>query len=97
AEVWPEAIRKDVIQLNLVDAKIALPFEAVEQSLKQGRIAFSWRTVRSWIKGPGSATVSAHDGTVLELPLKVVAPMFLARKNEAAKEKQKVSIDSEIP
>jgi predicted regulator of Ras-like GTPase activity (Roadblock/LC7/MglB family) len=97
AESWPEAIRRDVIQLNLVDAKLALPYEAVEQSLKQGRIAFSWRTVRSWIKGPGAASASAHDGTIVELPLKIVAPLFLARKNETSEEKTRVNIDAEIP
>ncbi len=97
AETWPEVIRRDVIQLNLVDAKVGLPCEAVEQSLKQGRIAFSWKTVRSWIRGPGAASVSAHDGTIIELPLKIVAPLFLARKNESADQKTKVNIDAEIP
>jgi predicted regulator of Ras-like GTPase activity (Roadblock/LC7/MglB family) len=97
AEAWPEVIRRDVIQLNLVDARVGLPFEAVEQSLKQGRLAFSWKTVRSWIKGPGAASVSAHDGAIVELPLKLVAPLFLARKNESSQEQNRVNIDSEIP
>ena len=34
---------------------------------------------------------------VLELPLKVVAPPFLARQKEAAKLQKKVSVDDEIP
>jgi len=97
AEAWPEVIRRDVIQLNLVDAKVALPFEAVEQSLKQGRIAYPWKTIRSWIKGPGAASISAHDGTVVDLPLKLVAPLFLARKNESSPDKSRVNIDAEIP
>ena len=50
AEGWPEAVRKEIVQLNLVDAQVALPTEAVERALKQGRVAFTWKTLRSWIK-----------------------------------------------
>jgi len=97
AEGWPEAVRQEIIQSNLVDAKVALPSETVERALKQGRIAFSWKTVRSWIKPAPLPSVSAHDGTVLELPLKVIAPLFLARQKEANKLQQKVSVDESIP
>ena len=83
AEGWPEAVRKEIVQLNLVDAKVALPGEVVERALKQGRIAFTWKTLRSWIKPAPLPAVSAHDSTVLELPLKLVAPLFLARQHEA--------------
>jgi predicted regulator of Ras-like GTPase activity (Roadblock/LC7/MglB family) len=38
-----------------------------------------------------------NDGAVLELPLKVVAPMFLTRQREAVKAHQQVSIDDNIP
>ena len=97
AESWPEAVRQELVQSNLVDAKVVLPAEVVEQALKQGRIAFSWKTLRSWIKPAPKQAVSAHDGTVLELPLKVVAPPFLARQKEASKLQKKVVVDEEIP
>src|SRR5207302_9498517 len=72
AEAWPEAVRKEIVEANLVDAKVALPHDSVKQALKQGRIAFSWKTVRSWVKSQSSPPVSAQDSTVLELPLKIV-------------------------
>jgi len=97
AEAWPETVRKEILDLRLVDAKVALPINAVEQALKQGRIAFSWKTVRSWIKPAMPPGASTHDGMVLELPLKVVAPLFLARQKENTKAQQKVSVDEEIP
>ena len=97
AEGWPEAIRQEIVQSNLVDAKVTLPSETVEGALKQGRIAVSWKTVRSWIKPPPLPSVSAHNGTVLELPLKVVAPLYLARKKDTNKLQQKVSVDESIP
>jgi len=97
AEGWPEAVRKEIVQLNLVDAKVALPTEVVGRALKQGRVAFTWKTLRSWIKPTPLPAVSAHDTTVLELPLKIVAPLFLARQNEASKAKRKVAVDEDIP
>ena len=97
AEGWPEEVRKVIISLNLAEAKVGLPSSAIEQALKQGRICFSWKTIRSWIKPPIPAASSAHDSAVVDLPLKVVAPLFLERQREAAKSKQKVSIDEDIP
>jgi predicted regulator of Ras-like GTPase activity (Roadblock/LC7/MglB family) len=97
AEGWPEAVRQELVQLNLVDARVALPTEVVERALKQGRVAFTWKTLRSWIKPAPLPVVSAHDSSVLELPLKVVAPPFLARQKETAKFRKKVSVDDEIP
>ncbi|HWV99047.1 MAG TPA: roadblock/LC7 domain-containing protein [Candidatus Acidoferrum sp.] len=97
ADAWPDAVRKELVDLKLVEAKVALPANAVEQALKQGRISFSWKTLRSWIKPAILPAASANDGVVLELPLKVVAPLFLSRQHEAAKHQQKVTVDEEIP
>jgi predicted regulator of Ras-like GTPase activity (Roadblock/LC7/MglB family) len=97
AEGWPEAVRQELVQLNLVDARVALPTEVVERALKQGRVAFNWKTLRSWIRPAPLPVVSAHDSSVLELPLKVVAPPFLARQKETAKLHKKVLVDDEIP
>src|SRR5262249_12224524 len=97
AESWPEAVRQEIVQLNLVDAKVALPLEVIERALKQGRIACAWKSLRSWIRPSALPAVSAHDSAGLELPLKVVAPLFLARQREAAKDKQQVAIDENIP
>jgi len=97
AEAWPDAIRREIVQLHLVDAKLALAADAVERALKQGRIAFSWKTLRSWIRPAALPSVSAQDSTILELPLKVVAPLFLARRERASRLNPKVTIDENIP
>jgi predicted regulator of Ras-like GTPase activity (Roadblock/LC7/MglB family) len=96
AEGWPEGVRREIVESNLVDSRVALPHDTVKQGLKQGKIACTWKTVRSWINSP-SAAVSPNDSTVLELPLKVVAPLFLSRQQEAQKSQQKVAVDVEIP
>ncbi|HZR15704.1 MAG TPA: hypothetical protein VFE51_00130 [Verrucomicrobiae bacterium] len=97
AEAWPEEVRKEILSFGLAEAKVGLPANAIEQALKQGRICFSWKTLRSWLKPAVPAVASSHDSAVLDLPLKVVAPLFLDRQREAAKSKQKVKVDEEIP
>lgn len=97
AESWPEAMRHEIVQLNLMDAKVALPVEMVEQALKRGKVAFPWKVLRSWIKPAPLPTVSVHDNAALELPLKVIAPLFLNRQAETGKPHQKVAIDENIP
>jgi predicted regulator of Ras-like GTPase activity (Roadblock/LC7/MglB family) len=97
AEDWPEAVRGEILRLNLMDAKLALPAQTVEQALKQGRVAFSWKAVRSWVRPAIAPATSPEDNTVLELPLRVIAPLFLARQRQAGQSRQKVSIDENIP
>ena len=97
AELWPEAVQKEIVQLNLTEAKVSLPVEVVEQGLKQGKIAFPWKTIRGWIGGAVLPPSLPQDSTLVELPLKVVAPLFISRQREAGKQQQKVAIDSEIP
>ena len=97
AESWPEEVRKEIIAMGLAEVKVGLPANAIEQALKQGRICFSWKTIRSWVKPAVPAVTSTQDAAVLDLPLKVVAPIFLDRQRAAAKGKPKVSIDEEIP
>jgi predicted regulator of Ras-like GTPase activity (Roadblock/LC7/MglB family) len=97
AESWPEAIRQELVQLNLVDARVALPSHIAERTLKQGRVAFTWKSLRSWIRPTPLPTVSVHDSTVLDLPLNVVAPLFLARQQQPAKGQKKVAVDADIP
>jgi predicted regulator of Ras-like GTPase activity (Roadblock/LC7/MglB family) len=96
-EGWAESLRHEIVQLNLMDAKIALPIDTIEQALRRGKVAFPWQTVRSWIRPTPLPTVSAHDTSVVELPLKVIAPLFLNRQKGGTKFQQKVAVDSNIP
>jgi predicted regulator of Ras-like GTPase activity (Roadblock/LC7/MglB family) len=95
AESWPESLRLEIVQLDLGNAQIALPANLVEPALKRGRVIFSWRDLRSWIK-PASPGVSVHDSLELELPLKVLAPLFFSRHKNGAGRK-KISVAEEIP
>lgn len=96
SETWPQAVRLEIVQTNLAQSQVGLPVDAIETALKRGRVAFPWKTLRSWIRPATPGTVSAHDAAELELPLKVIAPLFLARKQTGAAT-SKASVDEAIP
>ena len=96
-ENWPDALRREIGQNNLADAKLALPSDFVETALRQGRVVFPWKMLRSWIRPATAPGASPHDAMELELPLKVIAPLFIARKQAAAQVPTKTAVDDAIP
>jgi len=94
---WPEVMRTEIVQLNLSEAHLALPVRVVEPALRQGKISFPWKVLRSWIRPATLPTVSAHDGMMLELPLRVIAPLFIARQKQGGQAQQKVQVNDNIP
>jgi len=96
SQAWPEVLLKEIIQQNLSGSFVGLPFGAVEGAIKQGKIAFPWKAIRSWIKPPVPQTASLHDTAILELPLKLITPLFLAEL-KSGRTQRKVAIDDNIP
>jgi predicted regulator of Ras-like GTPase activity (Roadblock/LC7/MglB family) len=97
AEGWNENVRKEIVFGNMVDCSVALPVSAVDQGLRHGRLSFPWKIVRGWLTPAVQLQTSPQDEIILDLPLKIVAPLFLERQKEAAKSQQKVAIDEDIP
>jgi predicted regulator of Ras-like GTPase activity (Roadblock/LC7/MglB family) len=95
-KAWPSELRKEIAQWNLADAKVTLPIKAVREELKRGRVAFPWKTLRSWITPPPPANDSVHDSATVELPLPVITPLFVTGQKQPPKSPQKTAID-EIP
>jgi predicted regulator of Ras-like GTPase activity (Roadblock/LC7/MglB family) len=96
AEKWPNAIKMELVQTDLMSAQAALPPSLIEPGLKRGRVTILWKNLRMMIR-PKPAPVSIHDSVEIELPLKVLAPLFLASQRAAGLAKQKVSFSQEIP
>ena len=95
SDTWPDPIKQALA--GQPDATVALPVDEIEQALKRGRIVFAWKRIRSLIQPPMSpSTVSALDDTQLELPLPVVAPLFLTHRKPAGPQK-KYTITENIP
>ena len=96
-ESWPDVIKQEIASTNLSKAIVALPMDFVEAGLKQGRVSCSWKQLRSWFKPAQTPeTVSAHDGAIVEMPLKVLAPLFLSQ-HQTAKAHKRVPAVTEIP
>jgi predicted regulator of Ras-like GTPase activity (Roadblock/LC7/MglB family) len=96
AEHWPSEIVSEMVKSGIVNALVPLPLQFVEPGLKRGRVTMTWKDLRTLSK-PNSAA-SPSDDLELDLPLKVVAPAFLAaQKKLAAPAQSKVAVSEEIP
>lgn len=83
AEAWPETVCREIFQLRLTNANVNLPVEVVEIGLKQGKLVFPWRLVKSWLSpAPAASGPSVNDGALLDLPLKLIAPLFMASQRK---------------
>lgn len=91
SENWPATLRLEITQSNLASAQIALPVHLVEPALKRGRVTFPWHNLRSWIR-PTPPGISIHDGLELELPLSVLAPLFLPRQKREVKPQARAAV-----
>ena len=96
AEKWPDAIKMELVQTDLMGAKVALPAALIEAGLKRGRVTILWKSLRMMIR-PKPAAVSIHDGVEVELPLKVLAPLAVVGQKPSVQTRQKVSVSDEIP
>jgi hypothetical protein len=96
SEDWPEGLRLEITKLNLSNAQVLLPANLIEPALKRGRVTFLWQNLRPLIK-PTPPPASIHDGVELELPLKVIAPLFLTRQKAAPRQRQAPLPPADIP
>jgi predicted regulator of Ras-like GTPase activity (Roadblock/LC7/MglB family) len=97
AESWPEVVREEIVQQGLAEARLSLPAELMEISLKRGRVVFPWKVIRTWVRPALQSYLSLHDSMELELPLKAVAPLFLQKRSNGDRVQQRPDIDESIP
>lgn len=96
-KAWPEAVLQEITQLNYSGATLALPVDMLENELKHGKVTFTWKLLRSMIQpAPATAAVSVQDGVMLELPLNIITPLFLAHQR-ASKTQVKTAVAENIP
>ena len=96
SEDWPEGLRLEITNLNLSNAQVWLPANLIEPALKRGRVTFTWKNLRPLIK-PTPPPESLHDGIEVELPLKVIAPLFLTWKKAAPRSQSTALPPANIP
>jgi predicted regulator of Ras-like GTPase activity (Roadblock/LC7/MglB family) len=95
SENWPVGLKGEIASLSLAGAPIILGAALILPGLKRGRIVMTWRQLRL-LAQPGLAP-SPNDNLELELPLKIVAPRFLAAQRNPSRPQAKASVSGEIP
>jgi predicted regulator of Ras-like GTPase activity (Roadblock/LC7/MglB family) len=95
SENWPELIKHEITQFNMADAMLQIPAEEVGRGLKFGKVAFTWQQLLAWAQPQPTGTTSQPTVTV-DLPLKVVAPLFLAQ-HQPGKAQRKLAVAESIP
>lgn len=91
---WPEPIRSEALAMD--GAQVALPTGPLTTGLARGKIAFTWGQIRSWLNPSPATPTQAQEITELVLPLKVVAPAFLAHSKPKTTRKT-YELDETIP
>jgi predicted regulator of Ras-like GTPase activity (Roadblock/LC7/MglB family) len=91
---WPEPVRLEIQQFNLRNATISIPLNRLEAGMKAGRVIFTWAELCGWLSVP--MTSPANGESEVEMPLKVIAPLFLARHHVTIPRKT-VTIGENVP
>ena len=96
APAWVQEVRAALATADMDQARILVPIELLEAAMKTGKVFFRWAELATWVQ---PALADAPTGklaeTTLELPLKVIAPLFMARHRGAAQ--KKAAVDESIP
>ena len=92
---WPEPVRAELTAVT-PDSTLSLPLADVGNAIRAGKIVFTWKQLRIWIKPAPISVASGQDATSLTLPLAVVVPLFMA-KSQPVRAQRKAAFDENIP
>jgi len=95
-EFWPEPVRQDIAQSNWSGASVSLPMNRLETAMKTGRVVFTWGELVQWLDVSSASVSPPHRETSLELPLKVIAPLFMAQRPAPVVQKN-VAVGGNMP
>jgi predicted regulator of Ras-like GTPase activity (Roadblock/LC7/MglB family) len=91
---WPDPILQEIKRHSFEKISISIPVNRLEPGMKAGRIIFTWAEVGGWLSVP--LPPSPHGQSQVELPLKEIAPLFLAKHRSVAPRKG-VTIGNDVP
>jgi predicted regulator of Ras-like GTPase activity (Roadblock/LC7/MglB family) len=91
---WPAVVREEIQQFRLGSAAVLIPLSRLEAGMKAGRVVFSWAEMCGWLSVP--LPPPPNGQCPVELPLKVLAPLFLAKRRAAAP-RQVVTVGEDVP
>jgi predicted regulator of Ras-like GTPase activity (Roadblock/LC7/MglB family) len=92
---WPEGIRSELSVLT-GDTKLVLPVSEVSTGLQKGKVQFTWQQIRGWLQPALTSQVNIADDTAIVLPLKIVAPAFVAATGAKKRKSAKAAMSQEM-
>jgi predicted regulator of Ras-like GTPase activity (Roadblock/LC7/MglB family) len=97
AESWPEDVRAALAAAIESGAHLALPSARLSEGLAKGRVAFTWGQICELIAPDAVSPGSIDESTSLMIPLRIVAPAFLAATKQSKTPRKVVHLDVSIP
>ncbi|MEO6035467.1 MAG: roadblock/LC7 domain-containing protein [Verrucomicrobiota bacterium] len=94
SESWPENVRQEIRTSSLGAATVLFPIEKLEPGLRSGKIVFTWKQICEGVL-PRPVVAEATANLQLELPLHIIAPLFVAKRRQPRG--QKVVSISDLP
>ena len=93
---WPEGIRGELSVLP-GDTKVVLPVSEVSAGLQKGKVTFTWGQFRGYLPASSSGEINIPEDTLLLLPLKIVAPAFVAATGAKKRSSAKAAVNKDLP
>ena len=88
---WPEGPKQAATAV--AESAVEVPLKAIEEGLRKGRVLVKSSVLKSWVQG---ASLEIADDLDLDLPLPLLAPMFLARRG-SGRQQRRVVVGDNIP
>jgi hypothetical protein len=94
-ENWPAELKDGILRSPLAHKTVALQGAAILPGLKRGRVVMTWKQLQ--LLAQLNSSPSPQDNLELELPLKVIAPLFLAAQKTSSRGQVKTTVSKDIP
>lgn len=92
---WTDSGKQELANLYRHSAEI--PRSRIEQGLRRGKISFTWREFKPWVKlAPGNSLPTISEEYEVELPLAIIAPRFFQDRNPG-KPQRRIAPSDDIP
>ncbi|MBI1840830.1 MAG: roadblock/LC7 domain-containing protein [Verrucomicrobia bacterium] len=96
---WPGDVTAEIASWGVGDSALMLLVSEVNLAMRRGRVQYPWGEILSRLSPaapPGAQ--SSHADVALDLPLQVIAPLFLAaRQSASGQERARSKFDASIP
>jgi predicted regulator of Ras-like GTPase activity (Roadblock/LC7/MglB family) len=95
-QAWPEDICGEIAALD-PNTTVTLDAGGITAGLAKGRVLFTWGEILAGLQPAPTEATLADENTTLQLPLKIVAPAYLAATKKEKAERKSVTLDESIP